>query len=61
MFDEVLTLTTKSADSRNDWITESRSRAIHEESTKLVKALSKDNVKDFTYEVAEDFFGVFKL
>src|SRR5699024_6082779 len=55
MFVEVLKLTRKSADSRNDWITENRERAIHEESTKLEKPLSKYIVTDFTYDVAEEF------
>jgi len=55
MFDEVLELTRKSADSRNDWITENRDRAIHEESTKLQKALSKYIVRDFTYDLAAEF------
>lgn len=54
MFDEILELTRKSADSRNDWITENRDRAIHEESTKLDKPLSKYIVNDFTYDVAKE-------
>lgn len=59
MFDEIHALTRKSSDSRNDWLTENREKAVREEAKKLEKPLANYIVKDFTNEVAAELLEYF--